>query len=836
MTQKTQKRLTVWISALLLLLPAGCSDDTSNSNNQPTDTANSDQDTQSNTSQSDTLTAPDTESTTADTQTSPDTSGGTDTLNPDTNEPTDTSADSADDGSSNQCESGLLCGQPVQCCPVDSECIQGQCLTTCDSGVRCGPNRELCCDAGNVCVADTCAAPSGACLDSYDCEPGQFCEPTLGQCLPQPAEVTCQIIPDFSDIAADVEWEFVDHDIISIPLVADITGDAGSEVVVNATQSSDWPRGEVVVLDGQTGAIKWRNGDTSTLTTKRGAHGRSTLALGDVSGDGRPDIIYAARPASTAGNGGPTPVCAMDGEGLELWCSHTAGNTPAAVNFDIENGAITTANFDEDPQSEVVVGASLIDHDGTVLWNEGGDGSGLGTNGSYRGGISAVADLDGDGRPEIISGRQAWKVDWPAGGSATVTNMWAYGTATEDGYPAVADFDGDGQPEVAVVSRGRVFVLEGNPAPGQLNAAGALWCGGDPTGQACAGGQSRTQAVTIPGAGIGGPPTVADFDGDGRPEIGVAGGGSYSVYDLNRSSFAGQSAPEDIPTTAQPAVPENWQFFVRWTQATQDLSSNATGSSVFDFQGDGQAEVVYADECFMRVYSGADGRVQLEVPSTNATIHEYPLVVDVDSDGNSEILIVATNSPGNCPSGHPARKGLYVYGDNNDQWVPTRRIWTQHTYHVTNATSTGTTPPIELNNWQSNGLNNYRQNVQGEGVFNAPDLAVDLSISLRLCGQQQLELLATVSNGGALGVPAGVEVTFYLGDDVATGTVLGTAATSVSLLPGASTTVALAVAEPPVGTASNYLVVVNGEVTAAVVECDGSNNDGRATAVSCTIN
>ncbi len=375
MTPKTKRYLTIWISALLLLLPVGCSDDASSSGDQPADTLNTnpdgDQDSASNTSQNDISTAPDTESTSTDTQTTADTSGGTDTLNSDTKEPSDTSTDTVDDGSNNECTSGLLCGQPVQCCPVDSECIQGQCLNTCDSGVRCGPNRELCCDAGNVCVAGTCAAPSGACLDSYDCEPGQFCEPTLGQCLPQPAGVTCQVIPVFSDIAADVEWEFADHDIISIPLVADITGDAGSEVVVNATQSSDWPRGEVVVLDGQTGAVKWRNGDTSTLATKRGAHGRSTLALGDVSGDGRPDIIYAARPATTAGNGGPTPVCAMDGEGLELWCSHTAGNTPAAVNFDIENGAITTANFDEDPQSEVVVGAALIDHDGTVLWNEG---------------------------------------------------------------------------------------------------------------------------------------------------------------------------------------------------------------------------------------------------------------------------------------------------------------------------------------------------------------------------------------------------------------------------------------------------------------------------------
>src|SRR5690606_33492417 len=172
--------------------------------------------------------------------------------------------------------------------------------------------------------------------------------------------------------------------------------------------------------------------------------------------------------------------------------------------------------------------------------------------------------------------------------------------------------------------------------------------------------------------------------------------------------------------------------YVRWSQGTQDQSSNATGSSVFDFQGDGEAEVVYADECYLRVYSGVDGTVLLEIPNSNGTIHEYPLVVDVDDDGRSEILVAANDGHSNCSGipGYVYTRGIRSFGDTFNQWVQTRRVWTQHTYHVTNSSSGGHVPALETDNWQQPGLNNYRQNVQGEGVFNAPDLTVELSVGV----------------------------------------------------------------------------------------------------------
>ena len=708
------------------------------------------------------------------------------------------------------CVGGTLCGQPATCCSAGNECVDDRCLEVCSTGVRCGSDLTTCCNTGDVCLEAVCVTPTGTCGDSYDCDPGFFCEPTLSMCLPQPDPLTCELVPQFSDLMVTQEWAYTADQIISIPVVANLDGVGRPEVVLNVTHQDggSFPSGAITVLDGQTGAVLLPK-VAHNPPTSYGSHGRSTIAVGDVSGDGLPDIIYASRANAQF----KSLIVAMSRTGQVLWTSHDANG--AAHPFQVENAAVTLANFDSDPMAEIVVGATLIDHDGTVLWDQGGNGAGgfVGSNNGYSGGISAVADLDGDGKPEIVSGKNAWKVVWQAGPpvTATVTPYWTY--AGPDGYPAIADLDGNGSPEVVLAASAQVHVLNGQ--------TGALWCG---RGGTCTVAQ-LTQPIAIPGGSSqnrGGPPTIGDFDGDGRPEIAVAGGHSYSVYDLAR---VGEDLTGITPTPTAGAI------FVRWSKVTQDLSSNASGSSVFDFQGDGAAEVVYADECNVRVYSGIDGRVQLTIPNTTGTIHEYPLVVDVDGDGNSEIMVVANTegSAGNCPSTTP-RQGLYVYGDARDQWVPTRRVWTQHAYHVTNSDSIGNVPMTEANNWQQPGLNNYRQNVQGDGVFNAPDLAIDLSIGLDQCdSNSRMVLRARATNLGALGVRPGVTIAFYQGTSNA-GTPVGTATTTVPLLPGASQVLTVTVDDPPAPT--DYYAEVDAP-PGMVAECDETNNGDGVTDAQC---
>ncbi len=744
--------------------------------------------------------------------------GGT-TVDPGTTSTGETVGVSATDtsgttGDPELCEGGTLCGQIAACCPAGNECIDDACLPECASEIRCGPQLETCCDAGTVCSGDQCVLPGLDCLDSYDCNPGEYCEQTLQKCLPQPDPLLCELIPDFDAINAVPEWSWIDFEVISSPAVADLDGDGVPEVAVNTTKYkvADFNIGAIFVLDGKTGLEKFRVEHVPANKTF-GSHGRSTLAVGDVSGDGLPDIVYVGREAN-----GKSSIHAIDGQGVLLWTSHLANN--AAATTAVNNGAVTLANFDDDPQAEVVVGATLLDHDGVMVWNQGGNGGIIGSPAGYPGGISAVADLDDDGVPDIITGKQAWKVEWTPGNPPTVkvTERWNNVDGT-DGWPAVADLDQNGTPEVVLAASGFVRVLDG--------ATGKLWCGVDPTGVACDMDPTlRTKPLVIPGGGLGGPPTIADFDGDGRPELAIAASAAYTVFDLNRDG-------EEIVKPMNDADPKAGAIYRRWSAVTQDQSSNVTGSSVFDFQGDGAAEVTYNDECYARVYSGSTGKVLLQISNSSSTIHEYPLVVDADADGNSEILMVA-NSVANCnAAGYKQRKGVFLYGDPDDQWVPTRRVWTQHTYHVTNATSAGNVPDSEINNWKNLELNNYRQNVQGAGVFNAPDLTVQLSIALDKC-PAQLELIATVRNEGALGVPAGIAVDFYAGTD-ATGVLLGSGVTMKALLPGASTKVTLLVVAPPGDNTQDYFVEVDlaSKGDGDVLECQEDNNGGLTTMAAC---
>lgn len=701
-------------------------------------------------------------------------------VNPGEEAGVDASADTAPEDSSSfdvgpadagGCASELLCGSAGACCATGEECVDGACVAGCTSGTRCG---AACCASGEVCLASKCTAPGAPCKDSFDCDEGHFCEPTLGKCLPQPpASSACEYRPPVEKLEPILEWSWTTPTIkptfvqvINMPVVVDLDKDKIPEVVIVTSDNFD-QNGPAYLraLDGKTGLEKWPATAAVYLDANR-VNPRGTPAAGDLDGDGTIEIV-----APMSGGG----VIAFKADGSLLWRSRRADGTTPYVGK-ANSVTIALADMDGDGKVEIVYGGVVLDHTGKVISGEGREF--LGGNAAGYGPVSIVADVDNDGKQEVVGGNAAYRRDGAL--------VWQQ-TALSDGYPAIADFDKDGTPELVVVSNGRLRV--------QNARTGAL-----------------LTDLAMPGTGRGGPPTIADFDGDGVMEIASANGTFYSVFEYTK--------------TPAPALT------VKWSKPTQDLSSNVTGSSVFDFEGDGSAEVVYNDECYVRVYAGKDGAVLFEQPSSTGTIHEYPVLVDVDGDNNTEFIVVSNDlnhTPGvTCPAAVKPRHGVFVYGDKFDKWVRTRKVWNQHAYHITNVNGDGTLPLKEDVSWGPLGFNNYRVSAQGAGAFNAPDLRVDLEVSTATC-PAALTLRARVKNAGTLGVAAGVKVSFHEGAD-ATGPLIADKVTTRALLPGESE---LVTAPYPVTKSGPFAFFVAVDGAGAVRECLEDNNSAGAGGLIC---
>ncbi len=90
---------------------------------------------------------------------------------------------------------------------------------------------------------------------------------------------------------------------------------------------------------------------------------------------------------------------------------------------------------------------------------------------------------------------------------------------------------------------------------------------------------------------------------------------------------------------------------------------------------------------------------------------EGPIAV-IDNDGSAEIVVVSNKGYANFTE--PA---IQVIRDKEDRWIPARRIWNQHAYHVTNVREDGTIPQVEPKSWEL--LNTFRTQAQiavGGGV------------------------------------------------------------------------------------------------------------------------
>lgn len=366
----------------------------------------------------------------------------------------------------------------------------------------------------------------------------------------------------------------------------------------------------------------------------------------------------------------------------------------------------------------------------------------------------AIADLYNDGTPEVIIGAvavngQTGTIVGSSGGGVAEAKQPSSGVADFGPLSIIADMDLDGEPEIITGSNvwnrdGSLHCSTGitNGFPGVADFMGD----GHPEivvvynnrlymhDYLCNPAPGWTDSIDMPGSGIGGAPTIGDFDGDGIPEIGVALDTNYVVYNHDQSLL--------------------------WSHPITDESSHMTGSTSFDFNNDGKVEILYRSEYYFYVFKGegnGDGTtdVLFQWTSGSGTGLEYPTVADVDADDEAEIILPANPLYG-------SDTGVTVFEADptisGNRWNTTRPIWNQHTYHITNINDDGTVPAVEENNWEV--YNNYRVNQQPPQFTALADLVAKIT-DVRDLGEGYMEVDVRITNIGEVDVPAGES--FYIG-------------------------------------------------------------------------
>jgi hypothetical protein len=416
-------------------------------------------------------------------------------------------------------------------------------------------------------------------------------------------------------------------------------------------------------------------------------------------------------------------------------------------------------DLDADGTAEVVFGHYILDGPTGEVRGIGTHGSGWYVDSETGGASSVAADIDRDGDLEVVVGNAVYDADGQA--------LWTNGEG--DGVVAVANFDDDAYGEIVVVS-GTPGVIRLQDDDGTV-----LW------------------SVEVDPAGMLGRPTIADFDGDLEPEIAV-------ISSLHLVVLEGDGS-------------------LLWRMGVDEASSGFTGTSAFDFQGDGTFELIHADQSQLSVFDGATGVLLLELgPHSSSTAAEFPVVADVDLDGHAEIVLISNDHPT-----YGTETGLKIFGALENDWPDTRRLWNQGDYWIDNIHDDLSIPTAPDTNWDSH--NNFRGNpsssVEPPPALDA--LLYPVDVCEIECEEGYLQLVVRVSNGGPNPIPAGVPVTIYAVDEE--GEVAVASLETPEEIASGDTSEGLVVELDPADVPSGTLRVVVDEAGGVLDECQEDNNE-----------
>jgi len=227
------------------------------------------------------------------------------------------------------------------------------------------------------------------------------------------------------------------HANASPPTIFDANRDGVGEVYVTGDS--------IYALRGTDGSKIWSYPATNSNSSESTIYGFASIAINDINNDGQYEVVTVGY------SGGSWRVIVLRAtNGAFVW-SYTVGS----------RGNPAIADLDNDGYKEIVVALLngwlyALRHNGTLYWSRN-----MGYGGSYFDGFMnspTIADVNGDGRREIVYGHYRWNTSlgcldpyvYVLRGTNGST-IWSYSSPCS-GYQAharrIADIDGDGRIEI----------------------------------------------------------------------------------------------------------------------------------------------------------------------------------------------------------------------------------------------------------------------------------------------------------------------------------------------------------------------------------------------------
>ena len=510
--------------------------------------------------------------------------------------------------------------------------------------------------------------------------------------------------------------------IVSTPMVGDVDDDGQQEIVIPSATSSLASQLNIYNSDG-------------TLKSQfniAGTYVWNSIGLAKVRWDNSSYktiiVVFGAN----------NYLYAYDATGLQLWQSDQPFSSHDGESCKMP--AISFADFNHDGWTEVFIGSEIFDAATGVLLcktngNKGGaDRTWSWANTPYQ---TMAADLCGDSRLELAVGNAVYDIDiqsrtnFSANSTSVARQVPTSAMNMEDGSQIpftdgntfLADINLDGSLDVIVMN------VDGNNRIVYIYvwdvATNSIIC-----------------SKKIPNARKFGTPQIGDLDNDTYPEICFITG-TYSDH--------GTGNNDNIHALKYNPSNSNGSMDLFWSIPHED-NSGSTGLTMFDFNQDGYVELVYRDVNNLRIINGSLYNHQTGQPVTqpydlayischSATGIEYPVIADVDLDGEVEIIVGGETF--STDYGH-----VYIFKSAGVPWAPARPVWNQYMYNVTNVNKNLTIPQYLFNNatpfTDPQGVvrrpyNNFLQQATtidqyGRPFYAVPDVAMDTSASSQMVG------------------------------------------------------------------------------------------------------